>query len=83
MTPDLKTRVDDLYKSLAEFKAMDTPGQHVTVMYEALVGQAKKELPDDVVIAGIVTGRRSTLGGAMETAGDMRAVLQQILSALG
>ena len=51
-------------------------------MYDVIVEEAKKQLPDDAIIQAVKTGRRSTIGRPMDSAGDMRAVLQQIVFAL-
>jgi hypothetical protein len=79
---DLRARAHNLLSSLNEFGAKDDPGTPVANMYDVIVDEAKQALPDDKIIQAVVTGRRSTIGRPMDSAGDMRAVLHQIITAL-
>jgi len=81
--PSLATRVTDLYNSLNEFKASDHPGAPTADMFDAIVKMAQAELTDDPIIAAVKPTTRDVTGGVGESAGDMRATLNQVLSALG
>lgn len=81
---DLSQRATTLYNSLNEFKATDRVGTSVGEMYDAVLALAQKELPDDPLISRLKPSRRAAGSGTpLDTAGDMRAVLDQILAALG
>jgi hypothetical protein len=79
---DLRARAHNLLNSLNAYGATDDPGAPVADMYDVIVQEAQKQLTDDPVIQVVKTGRRSTIGTPMDSAGDMRAVLQQIITAL-
>lgn len=79
----LATRVTDLYNSLDEFKATDHPGAPTADMFDAIIKMAQAELSDDPIIVAVKPTVRDVTGGVRESAGDMRATLNQILSALG
>jgi hypothetical protein len=88
---ELATRVADFVGSLADFKKPDhNPSWATGEIFNGLLAAAKEALPDDVMITRIapaVQGKSvpGTLGQqvAKMDLGTMKAVMTQILSALG
>jgi hypothetical protein len=79
---NLASRADDLYMSLGEFKATDYPSGQVGRLFNAILGAAKTEI-NDPLVGAIEPADFSMTGSPTMDAGSMRAVLQQIKSALG
>ena len=81
--PDAKERLVELYESLAEFDTDQAAPANVGTVYNALLGQAKGELPGDPVIAAL---EPVAISGGSEfadiTCGALRTVVQQLISAL-
>jgi hypothetical protein len=80
--PDLAARATDLFNSLDGFKPTERPDDRIARMFDAVVAQAKEEHPDDPVINGLAPIKRNAIGHATATAGELRAVLQHMLTAL-
>lgn len=80
---NLASRATALYNSLNEFKATDHAGAPTADIFDAILAMAQSELPEDLIIAAVKPTVRDVTGGVRETAGDMRATMDQILSALG
>lgn len=87
---NLESRVIDFYNSLEEFKADHHPSWQTGQIFNAILGAAKEEFGDDPVIQTISPAEERMTGpGVMGKpiasidAGTMRAVMNQIASALG
>jgi hypothetical protein len=72
----------DLFNSLGGFKPTERPDDHIARMFDAVVAQAKVERPDDPIINGLAPVKRNAIGHATATAGELRAALQQMLTAI-
>lgn len=84
MPADLKTRFTELDAGLAEFDAKDTAPASVADLFNALLGEAKKERPTDPIIAAIEPVAKSFEGSefAEINCGALSANIQQIIAAL-
>jgi hypothetical protein len=84
MTADLNTRLAELEASLAELDAKDTAPASTGDVFNALLGEAKKERGTDPVVAAIDPVGKSFEGSefAEINCGALRALIQQLLAAL-
>jgi hypothetical protein len=84
---DLTRRVCDFSESLQEFKAEHQPSWPTGLIYNALLLAAQGQLPEDPVIDGLPQASKIDLPSSEVVtsldAGTMRAVMTQVLSALG
>jgi hypothetical protein len=79
---NLAERILELSNSLKEFKANDHPSATLAESYNTLLKAAKDQMPSDPMVqAATPTGVK--MHHCRDNAGAMRAVLQQILSAMG
>ncbi len=79
---NLAQRISDLYESLEEFKANQNPSATLAGVYNGLLAAAKEQLPEDPIVQA-AKSTPTQMGRCLDNAGAMRAVLQQILSAMG
>jgi hypothetical protein len=79
---NLAERITELSISLKEFSANDHPSATLAESYNTLLRAAKDQLSEDPMVqAATLTGIK--MNHCRDNAGAMRAVLQQILSAMG
>ena len=80
---DAKKRLVELYESLGEFDTDQTAPANIGTVYNALLGEAKGEVPGDPVVAALDP---VPIAGGSEfadvTCGALRTVIQQLISAL-
>jgi len=81
---DLTIRLAELEASLDEFDAKDTASASVGDVFNALLGEAKKQRRSDPVVAAIDPVAKSFEGSefAEITCGALRALIQQLRAAL-
>jgi hypothetical protein len=81
--PDLPASARALHNNLNAFKATDHPGAPIADMFDAILAMAQEQFPADPIIQAVKPTVRDVTGGVRESAGDLRATLDQILNALG
>lgn len=79
---DLSDRLGQLDDSLGEFAPTDTVAWQIGVIFNALLAQAKEQLPDDPVVSALESVEQNMTGTVVagETAGSIRAAVRQILA---
>jgi hypothetical protein len=80
---DLASNARALRSSLRDFKPTDHVGPIIGDMYNALLGEVQAELPEHALLRGLKPLVKDVTGGVRASAGDLRAVVDQILHALG
>lgn len=80
---NLYDQIEALYLSLGEFKATDSVSANVGDLFDALLASAKDAHKDNPVVSVIKPTGRTMLGNPAESAGDLRALCSQLMTAIG
>jgi hypothetical protein len=83
MPTDLKTRLSDLDRSLAEFDASQTAPASVGKVFNALLEEAKRQHAADPILAAIEPVRFTSVDTefAEINVGALRGLIQQLIDA--
>jgi hypothetical protein len=78
---DIEKQIKSFMGTISDFKAKDTVSEQVADLFNVLLAETKKALPENPVVASIEPVGKSMMGTSMASAGELRTLAAQLLAA--